>query len=101
MSVIQTIRNRYGKIAGAVIAIALVGFIVSDARNGSFGNLFGGHDSNVMKINGVKIDPKEYQQRIKEYARRPAAGGATPLRGIRTAAAALRRERLGVTRSGG
>lgn len=67
MSVIQTIRNRYGKIAGAVIAVALVGFIVSDARNGSFGNFLGGHDSNVMKVDGVKIDPKEYQQRVKEY----------------------------------
>ena len=67
MSVIQTIRNKYGKIAGAVIAVALVGFIVSDARNGSFGSLFGGHDSNIMKVNGTKIDPKEYQKRIKEY----------------------------------
>ena len=67
MSVIQTIRNRYGKIAGAVIAIALVGFIISDARNGSFGSFFGGHDSNIMKVNGTKIDPKEYQKRIKEF----------------------------------
>ncbi len=67
MSVIQTIRNKYGKIAGAVIAIALIGFIISDARNGSFGSFFGGHDSNVMKINGVKIDPKEYNARIKEF----------------------------------
>src|ERR1700733_1669159 len=67
MSVIQTIRNKYGKIAGAVIAIALVGFIVSDARNGSFGNFFGGHNSNVMKVDGTTIDPKEYQQRLKEY----------------------------------
>jgi peptidyl-prolyl cis-trans isomerase D len=67
MSVIQTIRNRYGKIAGAVIAIALVGFIVSDARNGSFGNLFGGHDNNIMKVDGVKIDPKEYQTQLKEF----------------------------------
>src|ERR1700761_8100224 len=67
MSVIQTIRNRYGKIAGAVIAIALVGFIISDARNGSFGSFFGGHDSNVMKVDGTKIEPKEYQQFLKEY----------------------------------
>src|SRR5579872_7456027 len=67
MSVIQTIRNKYGKIAGAVIAVALVGFIISDARNGSFGNFFGGHDSNIMKVNGTKIDPKEYQLRLKEY----------------------------------
>src|ERR1035437_1627879 len=67
MSVIQTIRNKYGKIAGAVIAVALVGFIVSDARNGSFGNLFGGHDSNIMKVNGEKIEPKEYQLQLKQY----------------------------------
>ncbi len=67
MSVIQTIRNKYGKIAGAVIAIALIGFIISDARNGSFGSFFGGHDNNVMKINGTNIDPKEFQTRLKEY----------------------------------
>ena len=67
MSVIQTIRNKYGKIAGAVIAIALIGFIVSDARNGSFGSFFGGHDSNIMKVDGNKIDPKQYQEYLKEY----------------------------------
>lgn len=67
MSVIQTIRNKYGKIAGGVIAVALIGFIVSDARNGSFASFFGGHDSNVMKVNGTKIDPKEYSMRQKEY----------------------------------
>ena len=67
MSVIQTIRNKYGKIAGAVIAIALIGFIISDARNGSFGNFFGSHDNNIMKVNGVNIDPREYQVRLKEY----------------------------------
>ncbi len=67
MSVIQTIRNKYGKIAGGVIAVALVGFIVSDARNGSFASLFGGHDTNIMKVNGVKIDPKEYQLRLRQY----------------------------------
>jgi peptidyl-prolyl cis-trans isomerase D len=67
MAVIQTIRNRYGKIAGAVIGLALVGFIISDARNGSFGDFFSSHDSKVMKVNGVKIDQKEYNRRLKEY----------------------------------
>ncbi len=67
MSVIQTIRNRYGKIAGGIIGVALVGFIISDARNGSFGNFFGGRDNNVMKVDGTEIDPKEYQLRLKEY----------------------------------
>ena len=67
MSVILTIRNKFGKIAGGVIALALVSFIISDARNGSFASFFGGKDSNVMKINGTKIDPKDYQVHLKEY----------------------------------
>jgi len=67
MSVIQTIRNRYGKIAGAVIAIALIGFIVSDARNGSFANLFRGHDSSVMKVDGKKVESIDFQKRVKEF----------------------------------
>jgi len=68
MSVIQTIRNRYGKIAGGIIAVSLIAFIISDARNGSlFGNLFGSNDHSIMKVDGQQIDPKEYQECIKEY----------------------------------
>ncbi|MES2701138.1 MAG: peptidylprolyl isomerase [Bacteroidota bacterium] len=67
MAVIQTIRNKYGKIAGGVIAVALVGFIVSDASSGSFGEFFSNRQSHVMKINGRKVDQKEYQMRLKEY----------------------------------
>ena len=67
MSVIQTIRNKYGKIAGGIIAFALVGFIISDATSGSLASFFRGRDTHVMKINGEKIDPKEYQSRLKEY----------------------------------
>lgn len=66
MAVIQSIRDRYGKIAGGVIGVALISFIISDARNGSFGRLFG-NSTNVMTVNGTKIDAKEYQQRVKEY----------------------------------
>ena len=67
MSVIQTIRNKYGKIAGGLIALALIGFIVSDARNGSVADFFKGKDNTVLKVNGAKIDPKEYQMQLKEY----------------------------------
>lgn len=67
MAVIQTIRNKYGKIAGGVIAVALVGFIVSDATSGSIANFFSDRDPNVMNINGTKIEPKEYAERSKEY----------------------------------
>ncbi len=67
MAVITKIRDKYGKIAGGLIALALVGFIISDATSGSIASLFSGKDSNVMKINGNKIDPKEYSSRQKEY----------------------------------
>lgn len=67
MAVIQKIRDKYGKIAGGIIAVALVGFIISDATSGSLSSLFSGRDPNVMVINGTKIDPKEYSQRVKEY----------------------------------
>lgn len=67
MAVIQKIRDKYGKIAGGVIAVALVGFIISDATSGSMASLFSGRNPNVMVINGTKIDPKEYSQRVKEY----------------------------------
>jgi peptidyl-prolyl cis-trans isomerase D len=67
MAVIQTIRNRFGKIAGAIIALALIGFIIQDARNGTFGDFFRNHDSSVMKVNGNKINPKDYQIQLKEY----------------------------------
>jgi peptidyl-prolyl cis-trans isomerase D len=67
MSVIQTIRGKYGKLAGGVIALALVGFIISDATNGSLRDLFSSRERDVMEVNGVKIDPREYQMRLKEY----------------------------------
>ncbi len=67
MAVIQTIRNKYGKIAGGIIAVALVGFIVSDAASGSMANFFSNRDPNVMEVNGKKIDPKEYTSRVHEY----------------------------------
>lgn len=66
MAVIQKIRTKYAKLAGAIIAISLVGFILMDAASGRFGDLFG-HDSSVAKVNGDKIDIKDYSQRVKDY----------------------------------
>ncbi|MBS1772644.1 MAG: SurA N-terminal domain-containing protein [Bacteroidetes bacterium] len=66
MSVIQKIRSRYAKLAGFIIALSLVGFILMDAASGRFGELFG-HDSSVAKVNGDPIDFKEYSQKQKEY----------------------------------
>lgn len=65
MAVIEKIRSKYAKLAGFVIALALVGFILMDAM-GSMNSFFGG-DSSVAKVNGTKIDQRDYSMRIKDY----------------------------------
>ncbi len=66
MAVIQKIRNQYGKLAGFVIALALVGFILMDAASGNLADTIG-RDASVVKVNGEKIDIREYSQRLAEY----------------------------------
>lgn len=66
MSVIQKIRNKYAKVAGFVIALSLVGFILMDASNGPLSSLFG-RDNSVAKVNGEAIDIKAYSEKVKEY----------------------------------
>lgn len=66
MSVIQNIRNRYAKVAGFVIALALVGFILMDAGSSRIRELFS-DDNSVAKVNGNKIELKDYYERTEEY----------------------------------
>jgi peptidyl-prolyl cis-trans isomerase D len=67
MAVIQKIRNKYGKVAAGVIVLALVGFILMDATSsGRLDDLLG-RDESVVKVNGEKVDYKEYIQRQHEY----------------------------------
>ncbi len=66
MAVIQKIRTKYAKLAGFVIALALVGFILMDAASGRFGELLG-NDRSVAKVNGEKIDQVEFSKRVKDY----------------------------------
>jgi len=66
MSVIQKIRTKYAKLAGGVIAVALVAFILMDALSSRSGNLFG-DDTSVVKVNGEEIDYIEYTRRTKDY----------------------------------
>jgi len=66
MAVIQKIRNKYGKVAAGVIVVALVGFILMDAASGKFGDYFG-RNTSVVKVNGDKIDVKEYSQNMKDF----------------------------------
>ncbi len=66
MSVIQKIRTKYAKLAGGVIALSLIGFILMDAASGRFGD-FLGRDNAVAKVNGNKIDIKDYSLKVKDY----------------------------------
>jgi peptidyl-prolyl cis-trans isomerase D len=65
MAVIQKIRTKYAKLAGFVIALSLVGFLLMDAGD-NLKKLFSGGDY-VAKVNGEKITPMEYMIRINEY----------------------------------
>ncbi len=65
MGVIQTLRNKGGKISVVVISIALLMFLVQDAlsgRNSFFRN--SGSENTVGTINGEKIDYKDLELRV-------------------------------------
>lgn len=67
MSVIQKIRTKYAKLAGFVIAAALVAFILMDALSSrSVSSLFG-NDGSLAKVDGEKVDQQTYLNRIEEY----------------------------------
>lgn len=69
MSVIQNIREKYAKWAVVAIALALLGFILTDyftAKNRSFG----GESDNVGSVNGVKINYFNYESRLNAMEER-------------------------------
>ena len=65
MSVIQSIREKYAKWAVVAIALALLGFILTDyftAKNRMFG---GGNSTIVGSVNGKKINYIDFETRLK------------------------------------
>lgn len=66
MAVIQKIRDKYAKLAGGIIAVALIGFVINDAFNGKSSSLFG-KNTDLAKVDGEKVSPKEYEQHVREY----------------------------------
>lgn len=64
MSVIQSIREKYAKWAVVAIALALLGFILTDyftAKN----RMSGGSSTTIGTINGKKIDYVDYETKLK------------------------------------
>ncbi|HRP88966.1 MAG TPA: SurA N-terminal domain-containing protein [Edaphocola sp.] len=65
MAIIQSIRDKYAKLAGGVIVLALVGFILMDSTSGGRGGGLFGPSTTVAKVNGEKIDVQEYDQLLR------------------------------------
>lgn len=66
MSVIQKIRDKYAALAIAVIAVAMVGFILIDALSSrTGGGLFNKNTTTVGKVNGEKIELVDFDNQLK------------------------------------
>jgi len=70
MSVIKKIRDNYGKLAGGLIALSLVAFVLTGSAESEIGKsiraLFTGGNY-MVKVNGEKLENKDFQLRTKEY----------------------------------
>ena len=67
MSVIQKIRDKYARVAVIAIAVALMGFILTDYISGKSKSLFNSGNSNTVgSVNGKKIDLAEFQSKVKQ-----------------------------------
>ncbi|MGC4058853.1 MAG: peptidylprolyl isomerase [Chitinophagaceae bacterium] len=66
MAIIQKIRDKYAKLAGGVIAVSLIAFVVNDAFNSNSGSIFGSSKA-LAKVDGSSIDPLEFDKRVREY----------------------------------
>jgi peptidyl-prolyl cis-trans isomerase D len=62
MAVIQKIRDKYAKLAGGIIVVALLGFILMDYGKGGGGK----QSTTIGKVNGDNIEVNEYQAAITQ-----------------------------------
>ena len=65
MSIIQTIRDKYARLAVIAVAVALVGFILIDYISGRGSSLFKGGATNLGSVNGQKIDELEFEKKVQ------------------------------------
>ena len=65
MSIIQTIRDKYARLAVIAVAVALVGFILIDYISGRGSSLFRGGATNLGSVNGRKIDELEFEKKVQ------------------------------------
>ncbi len=66
MAVIMKIRNRFGAVIIALIALAIVSFLLMDALNSNSNLLGGGPTDAVGKVDGEEISIKAFEKRYQE-----------------------------------
>ncbi len=74
MSIIQDIRDKYARWAVVAIALSLLGFILMDAFSGR-GGMTNGPGNTLGKVNGIAIDRREFDQKIREQESAALAQG--------------------------
>lgn len=67
MSVIQKIRDKYAGIVIAFIALSLIAFILMDAFSGRGGGSLFGNSSTIGRVNGTKIEKREFDRQIELF----------------------------------
>lgn len=65
MSIIQRIRDKAAWLIFGAIALAMIGFIVTDAFQGGGGGLFNSQSTVLGKVNGKEIDYVVFSERLK------------------------------------
>ena len=74
MSIIQRIRDKAAWLIFGAIALAMIGFIVTDAFQGR-GGMFNSQSTTLGKVNGTKIDYVTYSERLKAWEAQAGGGG--------------------------
>lgn len=65
MSIIQDIREKYAKVTVILIALALVGFILTDYFSGRGGGGLGNSSNTIGRVNGVAIKYDDFQKKVE------------------------------------
>jgi len=66
MSIIQDIRDKYAKLTVVLIALALVGFILTDYFSGKSRGMSGGPSNTVGVVNGKKIGFEDFNKKVAQ-----------------------------------
>ena len=66
MSIIQTIRDKGAKVSVVLIALALVGFILTDYFSGRGGGAVGGSGGTVGRVNGNKVAFEDFTKKVDQ-----------------------------------